>query len=83
MGKLKSMMFMMGAMMASMDTPTRNNHTNRIGESKEEREKRLEDAKIKQYKAKGMQEFSFPKGKVWAINYKSAVKKALRKHYNL
>jgi len=72
------MTLMMGAMLsASGDNNTRRNEAiNRLGESVEERKNRLADAKIKQNIAKGLKEFHYPKASIWALNQKSADKKA-------
>jgi hypothetical protein len=50
-------------------------------ESLEERELRLKAAYEKQMKAKGLTEFFYGEHKVWALNQKSADKKALKKGY--
>lgn len=69
------MALMMGVMLASAGG---NNFRDNNYESEEDRKKRLSDAKIKQNLAKGLKEFHYPKGSVWALNQKSADKKAIK-----
>ena len=71
-----SMALMMSAMLSSQGK--RNDYINLIGESDTERQKRLSEAKIKQNKSRGLNEFSYRNGSVWALNQKSADKKAVK-----
>ena len=50
-------------------------------ESPQERELRLKKAHDKQMKAKGLKEFSYGTNKVWALNQKTADKKAIKLGY--
>lgn len=71
--KMFSMALMMGAMLSASggNNPHRGNY-----ESEEDRKKRLADAKIAQNKAKGLKEFKYNGVWIWALNKKSADKKA-------
>lgn len=48
-------------------------------ETEEERKRRLYQEQIKRYKDKGLKEFSYLEGTVWALNQKSADRKANKK----
>lgn len=48
-------------------------------ETEEEREKRLEKEKIERYKHQGLTEFFYGEHSLWALNKKSADKKATKK----
>lgn len=50
-------------------------------EPKEERKARLAKAKIKRYKAQGLTEFFYGENSLWALNQKSADKKAHQRHW--
>lgn len=50
-------------------------------ETDEEREKRLERAKDKINKSQGLTLFLYGENKLWALNQKSADKKAQKKHW--
>lgn len=66
---------MMGAMLSAGagDYPGQAYHEI---ESEEDKKKRLANAKIAQNKSKGLKKFDYHKGSVWALNQKSADKKA-------
>lgn len=74
---------MMGAMMP-MDRSTAyglSNNEQPIEETEEQKQKRLAQAEIKQYKANGLTEFFYGENSVWALNQKTADKKAKKKGY--
>lgn len=74
---MSSKMFSMALMMGAMLSAAGGNNSHRGNyESEEDRKKLLADAKIAQNKAKGLKEFNYPNGSVWALNQKSADKKA-------
>lgn len=62
------------------DTP-KSNTKNNPKETDEERKKRLENAEIERYKSQGLKEFFYGKNSLWALNQKSADKKALKKNW--
>lgn len=49
--------------------------------SKTEGEKKDKQKKTKNYKAKGLTEFFYGENSIWALNQKSADKKALKRNY--
>ena len=77
------MALMMGAMLSASggNNTRRNEAINRLGESLEEKEKRLSDAEIKQNLTKGLKKFQYHNGWTWALNQKSADRKAKNKGY--
>lgn len=50
-------------------------------ETEEERKKRLKKAEIERYKSQGLTEFFYGKNSLWALNQKSADKKARQRHW--
>lgn len=50
-------------------------------ESEEERKLRLAKAEIERYKAQGLTEFFYGENSLWALNQKSADKKARKRHW--
>lgn len=50
-------------------------------ESEEERKRRLAKAEIERNKANGLKEFFYGENSVWALNQKSADKKARKRHW--
>jgi hypothetical protein len=50
-------------------------------ETEEERKKRLAKAEIERYKAQGLTEFFYGENSLWALNQKSADKKARKRHW--
>ncbi len=73
-------MFGMAMMMGAMLAGSHNNFRDNNYESEEDKKKRLADAKIKQNIAKGLKEFDYINGSVWALNQKSADKKAKKRN---
>ncbi len=74
---LLSMFAAIAGMETNMYSPRRVEPTEPI-ETDEERKERLAKAKIERYKSQGLTEYSYPGGTVWALNQKSADKKAER-----
>ena len=50
-------------------------------ESEEERKRRLAKAEIERNKANGLKEFFYGENSLWALNQKSADKKARKRHW--
>lgn len=50
-------------------------------ESEEERKRRFAKAEIERYKAQGLTEFFYGENSLWALNQKSADKKARKRHW--
>lgn len=50
-------------------------------ESEEERKRRLAKAEIERYKAQGLTEFFYGENSLWALNQKSADKKARQRYW--
>lgn len=78
MSKMKAMLGMAAIFTAmaygekSETTPNIEEHI----ESEEERQKRKTKAQIERYKAQGLKEFFYGENSLWALNQKSADKKA-------
>ena len=86
MSKMKSIlgMYALAAMAMSGDLSGNSNKRQRYIEPKEtdeEKKKRLAKAEIERNKANGLKEFFYGENSVWAINQKTADKKAQRKHW--
>ena len=76
MSKMKSLLLLYGAAVATGSANMFGEGPQEYKESKEKREKRFRDAEVEGYKRKGLQEFRCRGGSVWALNQKSADKKA-------
>ena len=50
-------------------------------ESEDKRKARLAKAKVERYKAQGLTEFFYGENSLWALNQKSADKKARKRHW--
>lgn len=50
-------------------------------ETEEERKRRLAKAEIERYKAQGLTEFFYGENSLWALNQKSADRKARQRHW--
>lgn len=50
-------------------------------ESEKERKRRLAKSKIERYKSQGLTEFFYGEHSLWALNRKSADKKARKRHW--
>ena len=50
-------------------------------ESEEERKRRLAKFEIERYRAQGLTEFFYGENSLWALNQKSADKKARKRHW--
>ena len=81
--KNKLGMLSMFTAMAMMSTETSNKmHEYREPkESEEERKRRLAKFEIERYKAQGLTEFFYGENSLWALNQKSANKKARKRHW--
>lgn len=84
--KMLGMLGIMGAMMAMGNTnPYGLDDSEQPKESEEEKKLRLErkqkNAEIEQNKANGLTEFLYGENSVWALNQKTADKKAKKKGY--
>jgi hypothetical protein len=70
------------AAMASMDSPgVSRNYLHESKESKSERERRLAKSEIERNKRNGLAEFFYGENSLWALNQKSADKKATKLGY--
>ena len=76
--KMKSMLALttVAAMAAAHDTGHSFARRNSFPESPEEREERFKKAQAESNKAKGLTEFFYGNNSLWALNQKSADKKA-------
>ena len=86
MSKMKSMLGMYAfAAMAMSDDLGGNNRERYIEpkekEEEEERKKRIAKAEIERYKSQGLTEFFYGENSLWALNQKSADKKARKRHW--
>lgn len=81
--KSKLGMMSMFAALAMMGTETPNgmHEYQEPKESEEERKRRLSKAEIERYKAQGLTEFFYGENSLWALNQKSADKKARKRHW--
>jgi hypothetical protein len=83
MSKMKSMIGM-AAMMTALAYGGSSGTTPDFREPKEtdeERKVRLAKAEIERYKAQGLTEFFYGENSLWALNQKSADKKARKRHW--
>ena len=84
MSKLNSILaaYALAAMTMSDDLGS-NDQEKRIKpkETEEERKVRLVEAEIKRYKAQGLTEFFYGENSLWALNQKSADKKARQRNW--
>lgn len=85
MSKMKNMLAMtsMFAAMAMMgsETPHREREPIEPKETDEERKRRIAKAEIERYKAQGLTEFFYGENSLWALNQKSADRKARQRHW--
>lgn len=81
--KSKLGMLSMFAAMAMMgtETPHEMREYREPKESEEERKRRLAKFEIERYKAQGLTEFFYGENSLWALNQKSANKKARKRHW--
>ena len=82
--KSKLGMLSMFTAMAMMSTETSNEmreYLEQPKESEEERKRRLAKSEIERYKAQGLTEFFYGENSLWALNQKSADKKARKRHW--
>ena len=82
--KSKLGMLSMFAAMATMVTETPHEmreYREQPKESEEERKRRLAKSEIERYKAQGLTEFFYGENSLWALNQKSADKKARKRHW--
>ena len=76
------MMSMFAALaMMGTETPRGIREYQEPKESEEERKRRLAKAEIERYKAQGLTEFFYGENSLWALNQKSADKKARKRHW--
>jgi len=78
MGRLQSMLAMYALAVAANNHQGSSKYSRLLETTETEQEKaaRLERSKIKQMKQKGLTEFKYSGGSVWALNQKTADKKA-------
>lgn len=84
MSKIKSMLGMYAfAAIAMSGNLGDNNRKRYIGpkETDEEKKQRLVKAEIERNKANGLKEFFYGENRLWALNQKSADKKARKRHW--
>ena len=62
--------------MMGTETPHGMNEYQKPKETEEERKRRLAKAEIERYKAQGLKEFFYGENSLWALNQKSADRKA-------
>lgn len=67
--------------MAGTETPHGMREHIKPKESEEERKRRLAKAEIECNKANGLKEFFYGENSLWALNQKSADKKARKRHW--
>ena len=82
--KSKLGMLSMFTAMAMMSTETSNEmreYLEQPKESEEERKRRLAKSEIERYKAQGLTELFYGENSLWALNQKSADKKARKRHW--
>ncbi len=81
--KSKLGMMSMFAALAMMGTETPHGHREYTEpkESEEERKRRLAKAEIERCKAQGLTEFFYGENSLWALNQKSADRKARQRHW--
>ncbi len=86
--KKRAMKTMLGLYAFALGTMAYDPLTNKIyrehiepKESEEERKRRLAKAEIERYKAQGLTEFFYGENSLWALNQKSADKKARKRHW--
>ena len=82
---MKSKLGMMGMFGALAIMGTENRHGMRecteLRETEEQRKHRVAKAEIKRYKAQGLSEFFYGENSLWALNQKSADKKARKRNW--
>lgn len=85
MSKMKSMLGLYALTLGAMAYDPSTNKTYREPiepkESEEERKRRLAKAEIERYKAQGLTEFFYGENSLWALNKKSADRKARQRHW--
>ena len=83
MKKSKLGIFSMFAAMAMMgtETPHREHEYIKPKETDEQRKRRLAKAEIQRYQAKGLTQFIYGENSLWALNPKSANKKARQRKW--
>lgn len=79
--KSKLGMMSMFAALAMMGTETTHGMREYRKEIEEERKRRLAKAEIERYKAQGLTEFFYGENSLWALNQKSADRKARQRHW--
>ena len=67
--------------MMSTETTYRMREYREPKESEEDRKRRLAKSEIERYKAQGLTEFFYGENSLWALNKKSADKKARKRHW--
>lgn len=76
------MMSMFAALaMTGAETPQGMREYREPKETEEERERRLAKAEIERYKAQGLTEFFYGENSLWALNQKSADRKARQRNW--
>lgn len=76
------MMSMFAALaMVGTETPHVHHEYTEPKESEEERKRRLAKAEVERYKAQGLTEFFYGENSLWALNQKSADRKARHRHW--
>lgn len=84
MSKMKSILGMYALAAMAMSGGLDGNNRERYIEPKEteeERKARLAKAEIERYKKQGLTEFFYGENSLWALNQKSADKKARKRHW--
>jgi len=84
MSKMKSMLGMYALTATAMSGDLGGNKRERYIEPKEtdeEKKQRLAKAEIERYKAQGLTEFFYGENSLWALNQKSADRKARQRHW--
>lgn len=84
MSKMKSMLGMYALAAMAMSGDLGGNNRERYIEPKEtdeEKKQRLAKAEIERNKSNGLKEFFYGENSVWALNQKSADKKARKRHW--
>ena len=81
---MKSILGMYALAVMAMSNDLNNNRGEKyieFEETEEERKTRLAKAEISRYKAQGLTEFFYGENSLWALNQKSADKKACQKNW--
>ena len=80
MNKIRSLSLMLAALAMSSDLGSNNRgRYTEPKETEEERKKRIDKAEIEINKSKGLTKFNYGSNSLWALNQKSADKKAKKK----